>query len=402
MKKPDSLQVSVAVPTGRRGGAIDLGAAAEPKPETAGAKSAAKFGRRVLGALIAVPAVVLTVLAAVFLIRFAVDLASTWDEVLLLSVAAVAAAVVTTGLGVLSAIFEESRPHEVPRLHAAGRVLLCVSAAAVVFFAARSPTPAPVPSADHGRAAELRAALQTLGSPAEWDAWNGSQQCAAPGQRWRAACAQITARRSAQWAELQAIEDAVSSYSPTAVLGTGAIAGTSRIIRALLLGGAGLLCMVGGPILARWAAQVFLDLGRMIDGQPLAVAPVEDAAGSAAVALVAGAPSDHLAEIWFASRVIEDAGGRMSSKAAFADFQARAHDNGFPAPREAAFYRWLAAKAANSSPRIEAKKSSGVMVYDGWMLPGGDMILPGRDRQSQQVVDATYEDIPALPYGRQD
>jgi hypothetical protein len=195
---------------------------------TEGAYRTARLWSRLGMIWFGIPAAILTVISALLMVDFATDLATTWDQVAKFSAIAIALSLCSTGLLAWAGLIEASHPVEAQRMQAAWAGLLGLAAVAMLFFVFRLDAPTASPSASSERAAALRASFATLASPAEWDAWNASNGCVAPPAAFRAACTAITLRRDREWAELQAIEAGswVSGWSPSALIGTGHVAGT--------------------------------------------------------------------------------------------------------------------------------------------------------------------------------
>lgn len=389
MGVPSTLvQVVGAAGKGRKG--VNIAGDEVIKPETSGAKKNAKMWASVIKWGCGIPAIILTAVSALFMVDLASDLARTWGEVVRLSAIALALAISSTTLLAVSGLLENSRPDEAARIIWWWKRALFMLAAAVVYFVADTRSA----EIDTSRAQELRAALATLDSPAEWDAWNATSGCSRPGERWRSMCSTIQTRRDAQWAEIQAIESGKAGYSPKALINTGRIAGAmtwveaatgfpmGEVVRRLLAGVLALVGLVAAGALARIGALGYEEAQRQADG---ASVPVPVAGASA---MSRGGPAlttpQGTADLWFAGRVIEDAEGTMNPTDAYADYAATCEENAQPAMPPQSFYNWLTAKSKNAP--VQKAKSNGNVLYRGWVL----------GQQNAGLIDE--ESSAALPY----
>ena len=374
------VQIGGAAAKGRKG--VSITGEEVIKPESSGAKRAAKMWGLVMLWGLGVPACMLTAVSALLMLDFASDLAVTWGEVVKLSLIALAITVASTSLMALSGLLEDTRPHEVAAARRAWGYAIGALAAGAVFFVARSgPDVAPV---DNPRATELRAELGRLASPTEWDAWNATQGCSAPTARWAPICDTIKRRRDQQWAEVQRIESGQSEWSPARVLGTGYLAGLSEHVRRLVVFMLSLAALVAAGHLARWGALGYQDSQRPAAG---AAAPVP-VAGAASMSRGGPALTSPIAmaDMWFNGRVSEDADGILNPTAAYEDYVLACQENAAPPMPIGQFYNWLTAKAKAAGEKVGKGKSRGVMVYRGWVLGEQDVGL---------LDEESYD---ALPY----
>lgn len=339
---------------------------------TEGRYRTARLWARLGTILFTIPAVLLTLISTTMMLDFATDLATTWGQVLKFGAIAIALSLSSTGLLAWAGLIELSHPEEARRMQLAWIGLLGLAAIAMLFFVFRMGGPASPELKD--RAAELRARLATLATPAEWDAWNNSAGCASPPVRWRATCNAINARRAKEWAEVRSIETgAGGTWSPATLINTGAVSGVSDFARRLMVGLLTLTAMVGAGVLARWGALGHSVAMREADG----LAPITPKATP--VTTVAPALSSPLdtASMWFRGNVRRNVNGRLSPTAAYLSYVEACEANALPPIPESSFYNWLAAKC-KASDGVERIKSHGKHVYQGWEMGEVDKgELPG-------------------------
>ena len=337
----------------------------------------------------AVPAAILALVSTVRMVDFATDLATTWGQVLLFSLTAIALTVASTWFLARAELVKHSNPVAAKRMQMAWVGSLVLAGIALLFFVARMDDSSSPPSGQAAaRAEELRHALRFI-PQAELTVWDRSGKCRAPqSSADRATCDAITARDDGYRAELKAIEGGTwqTGWTPRDVIGTGHVAGMSDFLRRLLAAMFTLLAMAGAGVLAQWAAMGHAEAFRQADGivsGPAASGPSVAAGGPPALV----SPLE-TTELWFQGRVLPDPNGKMSPTAAYLDYEAACQVNGLPPMTSSAFYNLLAAKAKASGGAITRVKSNGQHLYAGWTLATADM----------GQVTADPGDMLALPY----
>jgi hypothetical protein len=338
----------------------------------------------------AVPAAILALVSTVRMVDFATDLATTWGQVLLFSLTAIALTVASTWFLARAELVKHSNPVAAKRMQMAWVGSLVLAGIALLFFVARMDDSSPPPSGQAAaRAEELRHALRFI-PQAELTVWDRSGKCRAPqSSADRATCDAITARDDGYRAELKAIEGGTwqTGWTPRDVIGTGHVAGMSDFLRRLLAAMFTLLAMAGAGVLAQWAAMGHAEAFRQADGIVVAPAAGPSASAGNPPALISPLEST---EMWLATRVSPMKGMRMRSSDGYADYLVQSEASGVNPLPKPAFYRWLAARvtAPDLRDKVKALKSNGNTVYDGLCLGTADM----------GSLSSAEGDMLALPY----
>lgn len=325
----------------------------------------ARLASRVIGGTLGIAAIILTGVAMLWSLNFAVSLAASWGEAAKLALIAIGATLALAGLPVASALLSRSYPSEAQKammlwLYAMGIAAIGMS----VFVLTLSPADHPTTAMTISRTV-TQADIGRLENHVREDVWYYSSGCQAPQDGFqRRHCRDVIEARQAYASG----SNVASDWSPRSVLPITADAGDGpgRKLLVLLLG---LLAIAGAGLLGRLAVLATAESYRLGSGEasplPVAPPPAHPAIESAAALTPADAFS-----LWANGRLMPVAGGELTGHAAYGDYAETCRINGIEPMAPGKFGTMLTARAAASDGHVLKQKSNGVMVYRGWELPG--------------------------------
>jgi hypothetical protein len=351
-------------------------------PEREAAYRSARLGSRVVAGTLGGAAALLTLVALLFALDFASDLAETWGELLKLAGLAIAVTLALAGAPLAAALMSRTYPAEAKQALMFWRAALALTAIGGALFVATAETPAQRSAARaSARAAELRQEFADRGG-GEWDIWKASGNCEKPqSPQQQTACAAIPKQRAQQFAELQSIERGEwrdSSWTPRAIVGDGQFAGLggTNAVRGLLTLAVFVAAVAGAGILGRLAVLASAESYRLVEG---AASPIPTASGPLAsiaeTSAIAPTPA-HMFDLWFQAHVRHDPSGRLAVTSAFDDYVRACTLNDLPPANPEKFRDLLAWKADTSGGRIRQENSGNDVSYEGLALAGDHKCLP--------------------------
>jgi hypothetical protein len=327
-------------------------------PEREAAYRSARLGSRVVAGTLGGAAGLLTLVALLFNLDFASDLAETWGELLKLAAIATAMTLALAGAPLAAALMSRTYPAEAKQALTFWRAALALSAIGGAFFVASAETPAQRSAARaDARAAELRQEFATRGG-AEWETWKASSNCTSPiTEQQRTDCAAIPKERAQQFAELRSIERGEwrgSGSGPRSFIGNSQFfgLGDADTMRRLLVLALSVAAVAGAGMLGRLAVMASAESYRLAEGT---ASPAPAASGFSAVPLDAPTPalaSAGMFDVWFQRHVRHDPFGKIAVASAYDDYARACALSGSPAMSLEQFGDLLARKAENSGGRI--------------------------------------------------
>jgi len=364
-------------------------------PERDAAHRSARLGSRVVAGTLGGAAALLTLVALLFTLDFASDLAETWGELLRLGALATAITLALAGAPLAAALMSRTYPVEAKQALTFWRAALALTGIGGALFVATAETPAQRSAARaSARAAELRQEFADRGG-AERAIWMASGNCEKPQTpQQRTDCAAIPKERARQFAELQSIERGEwrdSSWTPRSVIGDGQFAGLGGkdTFRRLLALAISVAAVAGAGILGRLAVLASAESYRLAEGT---ASPV--AAGFGSPATVVQTPTSafaprHIFDLWFQAHVRHDPSGKLALTSAYEDYVQACTLNDWPATNLEKFRDLLAWKADISGGRIRQENSGS--SYTGLALAADHRDLPAID------IDSNGATVVALP-----
>ena len=363
-------------------------------PERDAAYRSAWLGSRVVAGTFGGAAALLTLVALLFALDFASDLAETWGELIRLGALAAAITLALTGAPLAAALMSRTYPAEAKQAAAFWRVALALTAIGGALFVATAETPAQRSAARaSARAAELRKEFARSG--AEWATWTASGGCEKPNTpQQRTDCAAISNERARQFAELQSIERGEwrdNGWTPRSVIGDGQFAGLGGkdTFRRLLALAISIAAVAGAGILGRLAVLAAAESYRLAEGTASRVTM-----GSGLPATVVLTPANaltpgHIFDLWLQSHVRFHPSGQLALTSAYEDYVQACTLNDWPAANLEKFGDLLAWKADTSGGRI--RRENGGRSYTGLALAATHKDLPMID------IDSNSGTVIALP-----
>jgi hypothetical protein len=240
-------------------------------PEREASRSV-RLGSRVVAGTLGAAAALLTLVALLFTLDFASDLAETWGELLRLGALAIGITLALAGAPLAAALMSRTYPVEAKRALTFWRAGLALAVIGGALFVATAETPAQLSAARaSARAAELRQEFADRGG-AEWATWTASGNCEKPQTpQQRTDCAAIPKERTRQFAELQSIERGEwrgSGWTPRSIIGDGQFAGLGNkdTFRRLLALAISVVAVAGAGILGRIAVLAAAESYRLAEG----------------------------------------------------------------------------------------------------------------------------------------
>jgi hypothetical protein len=351
-------------------------------PEREAATRSARLGSRVVAGTLGGATALLTLVALLFTLDFASDLAETWGELLRLGALATAITLALAGAPLAAALMSRTYPVEAKQALTFWRVALALTAIGGALFVATAETPAQRSAARaSARAAELRQEFADRGG-AEWSTWRASGNCEKPQTpQQRTDCAAIPKERAQQFAELQSIERGEwrdSGWTPRSLIGDGQFAGLGGkdVFRRLLALAVSIAAVAGAGILGRLAVLASAESYRLAEGTasptPMASGPPAAIAETPTTAPTPG----HIFDVWFQAHIRHDPSGKLALTSAYEDYVRVCTLNDWPAVSLEKFHDLLAWKADTSGGRIRQEASGNASAYTGLALAADHSHLP--------------------------
>ncbi len=358
-------------------------------PEREAAYSSARLGSRVVAGTLGGAAALLTLVALLFNLDFASDLAQTWGELLKLGALATAVTLALAGAPLAAALMSRTYPVEAKQALTLWRVVLVLFAVGGAFFVATAETPAQRSAARaSARAAELRQEFADRGG-AEWATWKASGNCEKPQTpQQRTDCAAIPKERAQQFAELQSIERGEwrdSGWTPRSIIGSSKFAGLggTDMMRRLFVLAISVAAVAGAGVLGRLAVLASAESYRLAEGTASPVPTASDLAALAAETATTALAPGHMFDVWFQAHLRHDPSGRLAVAAAYDDYVRACALNDLPPVSSEKFRDLLAWKADTSGGRIRQETTVDGSFYTGLALAADHRELPVVDIGSE-------------------
>jgi hypothetical protein len=371
----------------------------EPGSITAAERDAAyrsaRLGSRVVAGTFGGAAALLTLVALLFALDFASDLAETWGELVRLGALAAAVTLALAGAPLAAAMMSRTYPVEAKQAWMFWRIALAVAVIGGAWFVATAETPAQRSAARaSARAAELRQEFADRGG-AEWATWTATGGCEKPQTpQQRTECAAIPNERARQFAELQSIERGEwrdRGWTPRSVIGDGQFAGLGgkNTFRRMLALAISIAAVAGAGILGRLAVLAAAESYRLAEGTASRVTPGSGLPGTVVLTPTNPLTPGHIFDLWLQANVRHHPSGKLALTSAYEDYVRVCTLNDWPAANLEKFGDLLAWKADTSEGRI--RRENGGRSYTGLALAATHKDLPMID------IDSNTGTVIALP-----
>lgn len=308
-----------------------------PAPESKD-KSAAELGVTVIRALIGGAAVLLGIVATLWLLSLAFALSATLGEAFKLGLIAMAASASLAGLPIAGALLSRNYANEASITMRGWAAVVVIAAFAAIYF-----TLSLTPLAESGASA-LRYMPRAV--------WTHSGKCRRPENDYQE-------ELCAEWRHATAPAVSLLPFG-----GEAADNPLRRILVALL----NIAALAG----AGWLGRIYVLASAEAKNLPTSEAQPAPAGGPAVPVQMTDVP---LAPIdtfnaWFAGSVRHDPAGMLSATEAYERYRMTCQQNGFPALTSRKFGVTMTAKAEASGGQIRKVKTNGTHFYQGLAFSG--------------------------------